>query len=298
MFLQFRTLWIVSLILITFWCKAASGQEYAIKLSPTFKKGDKFHYTAVVVQTGTNETTHNTEVLSTDSRELAAEFEAIATVLEATAAGKAISTSYEIVACSLVRGEDEVTNLPKGAIVLDARKKSSDAILINGKAASKPVEEILNLFLIYTDAAAASDNDIIGTTKKVKIGETWDINREALIRDYRLSNPDDRLGEVSGSSTLVGLDKFDGKDALFIKSKISMTDYAFPLPEHFRIIDSRATFKFEIKAPVGTDFSSGEVKSVMRLIASASTHNEEGIPVMVNIDVERMVLQTFTKMGK
>lgn len=141
-------------------------------------------------------------------------------------------TRSAITVDSLVRAiglrRDEL--LRPGTIVIERRTGPRQEFLIGGRAVSPELKDVLELALSETnDPGAPSDDELMGTKQRQKVGGRWPVNRERLARffaeDRELAftvRPED----IEGGGELVALARSGGLECMRVD--IAMTILGAP----------------------------------------------------------------------
>ena len=114
--------------------------------------------------------------------------------------------------------------------------------------------EIIDSFLFVQGDGHATDDELLGAPGKVKRGESWPVNREALLKDWISEGFDGlKADDLRGKTTLSEITKLNGKPAarLHGEFRIENADLRLPsLPEEIRANRFKLEIKDEMELPL------------------------------------------------
>jgi hypothetical protein len=111
----------------------------------------------------------------------------------------------------------------KGDVVLLRHAEPYAEMWVNGKEASPVQEEIIEGFLTVDGDEASTDDELSGTAKKVKVGETWVINRETFLADLKRDGLRGLKPEhLSGSMKLAKIEDFKGRPGMAVEGEFKV----------------------------------------------------------------------------
>jgi hypothetical protein len=152
--------------------------------------------------------------------EKAITFIAEATVLEIREDGRIARESLTIDEC-LVSSDGRAREVvPRGAVVVASAERGTQVFRMNGKAVTRDIDDVLSL-VISIEAGEASNDDVFGTTRLRRVGESWGVNPASAVkwlRDARLeANEDDIRGFTSAAKRVLA----QNEDCLVINATLA-----------------------------------------------------------------------------
>ena len=162
---------------------AAQATDYEIKLFRPSKTGDRYRIEATgsqrreaTVRAGSSAVREVSESVKYD---LTAEAEAILVDDK----GNVLAASVKVLALVRVDGLRRDELLPPATRVVERRVGSRQTFEIEGRPVVGPLRDALDAVLQETnDSRAPSDDELMGTKERKKVGERWPVNRAALAR--------------------------------------------------------------------------------------------------------------------
>jgi len=137
-----------------------------------------------------------------------------ATVLEADAKGNVTRALIKVDTLVRVVGLRRDEMLDAGTIVTESRAGARQRFQIGDKDVAPLIKDLLEVVLAETtDLEVPSDDELMGTRERKKVGDSWPVAREALARFLSRDkdiNMDVKPGDVEGSGRFTALEKVDG----------------------------------------------------------------------------------------
>ena len=197
--------------------RSVRADDYKIVLSRPFKAGDQYV---------TNINVKVDESGPQGKNKFAAELKGTVKVLAVNqTTGSATKLSLKVDK-STKDGQDF---LPAGTVITAEKVNHQSVYSIDGKALDKAMDkddraEVIDAMLDVTDPdSKESDDDISGTDKPKKVGDSWPINKEALVKasvDLPFPLTTD---EVKGETTLAEVKKVNGTEVMVLKTTTTGT---------------------------------------------------------------------------
>jgi hypothetical protein len=226
---------------------------YAIKLTRPLRAGQKYDFTAdaTVVQSLTANVSGQVHTLR--PRSVSVHFEGTEQILAVNAQGDPIKARYTVTQCVAREGKKEVTVVPPGGVVtVDAGKWKSRMDVDQGGLTIQD-ELVLRAVLSLPNIDGTSEDDRFGTDKRQKVGESWPVRADAVMRAVVSSaNVRVKKQDVSGTVKLAALETVDGVACLRVQGKSRIEHFLPPatdLPENSRVEDSTFEYKFTKLVP-------------------------------------------------
>lgn len=276
---------LLPLLFLSFVCGAASAQgDYEIRLFRPNKPGDQYHLSAtgrqirqVVLRSAAGEALRSQRDTFT--------VDLTGSVLVVNTDPKGNVTRAQVTIDSLVRAvglqRDEL--LKPETVVIEERTGARQQFLIDGKPVGPELNDALDVALSETnDPGAPSDDELMGTPARQKVGGKWPVNRERMARffseDSNLSitvRPED----VTGGGQLAALSRAGGVEAMRVD--VTMTILGQPRgPVREGLQKARIDLKLSTLLPVdpALDTLEESTQLTMTLTAPAGTPQEGKAP--------------------
>ncbi len=233
--------------------KPTEAPSYAIKIERAMPVGFRYRFTS----TGSRQLT----ILANGKPSPAPgnmtwSYEAEVTVTAVSARGRAIAESHKIVKLSVTAKGKTRDLLSAGQVVKATVSGTKESFAVAGKPVAKDVAESLR-DIVSLDTGKVSDDDVFGSKTKRKLGESWEVDRAALVksfmRDMKGAPMPLKAENVAGKITLVRAETISGIPALSFKVEIRMSDVA---PKMGPVKPTSGSIDLDMDAWLPTDTSS------------------------------------------
>lgn len=217
---------------------AAAEETYEIRFSRPVKPGSTWKVR--VVATGKRVMTMKAgeETIGEQAEEFSVEFESQVTVMEVDANGESVKETHTVSKCVKTEdGEDKVLLQP-GTVLLAGVEDSEEVFEINGQRVSDEIADVLDL-IISLSTNETTDDDVFGSEKRRKVGESWEVNREAMAADLNEDDMAVKPENISGTATLVEVVEYEGKQCLKLQSDLFVEGFSVEMLTGLEITQSR-----------------------------------------------------------
>lgn len=215
-----RGLWL--LLPVSFFFSSLSyGQEtdYEVKLFRPSKAGDRYKISAtghqireVALRSGTGETLKNQREMF--SVEMAGAVE----VLEVDPKGNVTRASITMDKLIRIDGNQRDELVSPGTKVIERRVGARQDFQVEGRALTPELKDALDVALSETnDPGAPSDDELMGTPGRRKVGERWQVNRDRLAGFFSQDTDIDLAvtpADIEGSGAITALTKAGEVDCM------------------------------------------------------------------------------------
>jgi hypothetical protein len=206
----------LSLLALLFAGACFAQADYEIRLARPGKKGDRYRIEASGEQLRRVALRSGGQTIPGSSEGFKVELTGEATVLEADAKGNVTRAQVRVDTLVRVVGLQRDEMLGAGTLVTESRAGPRQRFQIDGRDVAPLVKDLLEVVLSETnDPEVPSDDELVGTRERKKVGESWQVNRESLARFVsrdRDISLDVKPGDVEGSGRLTALEKVDGTE--------------------------------------------------------------------------------------
>jgi hypothetical protein len=196
---------------------AGAADEVAIKLNRPFKPGD-----IVVVSTRLEFHQVQSGMVNGRPSERNTDFKAVLegteTVEAVNAKGGITKRSIKVTKCT----RDDQVLVPPGSTLTAENVDGSTEITIDG---NDPTPEALEALAELADTARpddASDDELLGTDKPQKVGNSWPIHPDAVAKVFSSGPLRLNGGQVTGDTRLTDVSGIDGKPSFAVDTTVAV----------------------------------------------------------------------------
>ena len=222
-YLPFRL--VTTLLLLAAVANRAAGEEKAheIKLARPIKVGTK--YTIRTDGALVRQTTIKRGAVTQKQPEdgFGVHLEGTVEVLALDDLGEEAKVSVTVDKCTRITSEGETELVPKGKVlVAEGKGKDTKFSLQGGGELSKDATEALELVVSLDTDDKLTDDDLLGTKEKKKVGEPWPVSGENVAKDYERVGVIVKPGDVEGSFRVDGLEKSADVECLKVSGNLKV----------------------------------------------------------------------------
>lgn len=238
-------------------------KTYEIRLHRPVKVG--FHYELAVM--GKRVTTITPKKGKPQQETWEYSYSATVYVKAVSERGKPTKEQHEVSSFILTKN-GKPTKLPADPIIVGEIKNGKKAFKINGRRAKRGLSQVLRA-IIDLDKGSPSADELYGTPKQHKVGESWDINKESVMKAFEGPFKNESLPlemkNISGKVSLKEAADQDGVDKLHILVDMKIANAA---PALGRAKPSAGSVAFSVDGwiaqdPEVTDFGNQTKKLVV-----------------------------------
>ncbi len=287
----------VALVAFAMSLTLTADDDYVIRLHRASKIGDKIKFSFTGHLLNSMVLSSGKKVLKQQLTEFDATCTGTYTVIAVDEKGR--PTNYKIKIKSLTQelkdsGKKEALLEPGSEITIKATKKGEE-YLKDGKPLSPNLLSVVKIFFTLPHSNC-TDDDIFGTKKRVKIGDSWGINVKAIAEDAKKDGINVSPNDIKGSTILEKVVEANGLKCLHISSGMKTSKFSVPLPPGFTLAKSSLDAKFQGDFPVDLSkeppFSSTSVTIIIGAVG-VSRENPNAPPVTLLIKNARSASGTF-----
>lgn len=211
--------------IIIFTARTLSAEDYEIRLTRPWKVGDK--YEMIVSASGFRLATTTTEgqYPKKGMGTVKATMEGIMTVREVDEHQRKKKISLIVTKCQIAPNGDvnETEPLQKGTQIVARVENGKVLFSVDGNPPTRETVHLLNAF-IDLPTAKETDDEMLGTKERKKVGDRWDINAAQALRPF--SNKDITVSPAksNGSAKLEKIAVVDGIACLQLNIKMESND--------------------------------------------------------------------------
>jgi len=187
-----------------------------VRLSHPSKVGEKLHVVADKIEEKTTKITAGETVIDDKHEKRAIHIDAISTVLEVNAAGRATKTREDVKDLTI-----DGKSVVKGVVEIVRAPKEKDAVItLDGKPPSDEAREALKSML-KLNSGGPTDDDVFGTKTPQAVGAHWPVNTQLAHDDLKDDTGLD-ASKVTGDIWLEGVTNEGGKEGLDVRAKLGL----------------------------------------------------------------------------
>jgi hypothetical protein len=237
--------WFAASLLFTF--SVCAEESYEVRLHRPVKTGEHYKLAAKVGVNMTTRTTINADDVDEETLVAACKVAGDLKVVAATPKGLLKELRFKIGEVECLEAGARAEFFKKGDVIHVKHDRPHALIEVNDEPASSTQEEIIDGFLYVHGDESATDDELVGTSKKVKPGEAWALNREAVIADWiRDGFEGIKVEHVSGSTKLVKLEHLNNQPGMSLEGEFKIENSGMQVPNMPKELRAKL-FKMEIK---------------------------------------------------
>lgn len=266
--------------------------EYEIRLVHPLKPGDQYKVSVKGKDSQDIQITSGFETVKSKKDEFSVEYAATRKVIEVEPAGRAIKVSDVIQQLIVIRGGNRTQLAKSGSVLVADRQGKSKRFEINGLSVDAQTFKALDL-VVDLSKGGPTDDDVLGTKKRRKVGETWDINAAAA---QDLANSDHiELRNVVGKVKLESVTNEPSiGDVLRISAHFT-ADARPTVPAGITSFRGPSEARFSVRVPVDTSLRRPE-ESMNVAIEFEGSGYQNGSPIDLRGSLKRSITGMATPM--
>jgi hypothetical protein len=266
---------LLCLVGLTLAAGTARGQEYKVTLVRPAKVGEQYVTTIKAKLSSVN---------PEKSEDFTADLHGTVKVLavnEKTGSPTKISCKVD----KITKDDKEV--FPAGTVITADKSGAKTAYTVDDKPVADADKSVLDALLdVSSPDKTASDDEIFGTDKPQKVGDSWPVNKELLAKDMSEGFLPLPAESVQGESTLVEVKKVKDVDSMVVKSSASSTMNRMALPNG-ATVDGKLEGSQTVTLPVDKSLPPTTVKSKFTMKMTVAAPGGAGPNIDVKADLEK-----------
>lgn len=173
--------------------------------------------------------------------------------------------------------------LDPGTVLVAENKDGKTAFTKDGADLDPMTADALGVVIDTHQPGAPSDDQMFGTDKPQKVGDTWPVNAEAASASAAKSGITIAPDKIKGEGKLVAVKQVDGRQALEVQATMNVTELSMPQQK----VDS-GTFTAQFGGVFPTDDAAYPISSSQSMqVHMKMTVAANGQSIPVDTDVER-----------
>lgn len=214
---------------------AVRAEDYVIKLTRPDHVGAKHRMTASVKRVESLTISKDGKAVDKKSKTVEGELQAVLEAQKVNKDGHAIKLSVTIE--RLVDGDGKPL-LKKGTVVVAQSVEGETVYRMEGEPLPEKAEQVLR-GLVITKTTKTDDDDVFGTKKRQKVGDSWKLDEVAGKKSFEEQRI--QVAKISGTTKLTGVKKVGGVKCLDIGVEMNVVASKIPNAGEFE----KQGFKYE-----------------------------------------------------
>lgn len=262
------------------------AEDFQIKMTRPDTRGGK-RYTEITASESTKVVmTADGQTVKDETHEYVLNLNGVETILEVGKNKQATKLSFKVTRCNKVENGKTLEVLKEGDEIIASRQDGKNQYMVNDKPAAEDVAALLGKALRIGSPDRASDDDILGTKNRVKVGDEWPVNAKLAASDFKSTGLTVLPENVSGTAKLtkIGSDQ-DGKYQE-ISVKIKLSHVEMPLGE-LKADQSEMTATFLGHFPLDPMKQKTFEQTEMNIVVAASgdiTKDDKTVAAKMNVN--------------
>jgi hypothetical protein len=269
------------------------AQTYPIKLDPHEKAGQTYHLVATTTDSTTAEATASGQLLKKAEDSLTVELSANVTIEEASSSDWATRKRFTVLTSKITRGSNTGPILPNGTEVVAFIQNGQTVYEVNQKPVDEEVAGALRA-VITLHLATVADDDMYGTPTPMKIGESWQVNVDAMKKLLKEIGSQGGRQEITGTGAL---ERVENNHA-FVRSSVNVKDVLLPIRPELTTESGEIQTELWGRFPILQDDITEESNGSIRVSRFASGVDAEGKKAVVHVLYVRLDRYTISPIQK
>jgi hypothetical protein len=237
-------------------CSALFAQDYEIRLDRPDPVGTRFHLSAVGNQSTVQLLKQGNKVIQDTNVKFTVEAELAVTVLAVSKKDHNTRVKLEVERLTRIEGDVKKELLPKGSVVTVSWDGKDQAFEMAGGALAPDTEESLKLLdLVTDDPDGPTDDEVLGTKDRKKVGDHWEGNAELMAKLVGKSGALVKKEDLKITTTLERVIMLDKTECMQLGTVITCDKFAPPLPLGLPVEKGVVKAVFSAKIPTAISLS-------------------------------------------
>ena len=257
---------------------APAAKTYGIRLSRPMKVGQKFSWVANATAVNSVSGLISGHARSAVPESVSVHLNGVVRVLAVNRDGEPTTLQCTVQECYARSGKERKTVVQPGKVITAEAGKWKTKLTPESGTLTIEEDILLRTVLSLPRLDDVSDDDTYGTGKKVKVGETWAVKPDEVLRSWAAAGYRLKKNNVSGSVRLKSVETVDGVECIRVAGRAKIEHFlppALDMPDGLKVEDATVEYKFtklataDPSGPVLLDSHSMTVNTVIRNEATA-----------------------------
>jgi hypothetical protein len=249
------------------------GRTYPIKLTRPFKAGQRYHWSADATLVDSARGTKSGQVRHLLPETVSVNLEATVDVLAVNADGEIVRMACTIEQCTARYGKDRKVVLRPGRVVTVEAGKWRPMFIPDAGSFTIEDDILLRSVLTLPRIDDTTDDDVFGTPRPQKVGDSWPINPDQMMKSWAAAGYKLKKQNISGKMQLKSAETIDGVECIRVSGRAKIEHFlppAMDIPDDAKVADATTEIKFTRLVPLDasrqalTDSYSMTVHTVMK----------------------------------
>jgi hypothetical protein len=248
---KMRRLIFSTIFILSFATLATAADDYEIKLHRPAKAGEKYHLNAMTKNTDRNIITVNGQQVDEKSSASMVVLDGVVTAVAVDERGGMTRLTVAVNSCGMGKEGEQKELLPKGTLLSASLDSNGQKLFtVDGVQVEKAISDALDNIIPLSKGEGATDDEVFGSKKRRKVGESWSIDSARAAQDLKLFKLTGGKDSVSGTTKVERVVNVRGAECLEISGTMNIKDIATDLPPGFTVEKMSANARFSGIYPV------------------------------------------------
>ena len=250
-----------------------ADRAYAVRLSRPMKVGQKFSWVANATAVNSVSGVVSGQGRSAMPSSVSVHLDGVVRVLAVNRDGEPTALQCAVQECYARSGKERRTVVAAGKVITAEAGRWKTKLTPESGTLTIDEDVLLRTVLSLPRLDDVSDDEAYGTGKRVKVGESWAVKPDEVLRSWAAAGYKLKKANVSGKIRLKSVENVDGVECIRVTGRAKIEHFlppALDLPDGVKIEDATVEYKFTRLAtadpagPVLVDSHSMTVTTVIR----------------------------------
>jgi hypothetical protein len=281
------------LFTLTFLAMPLVAQEsYEVRMHRPVKKGERFKLDAKVAVDVYTKTILNADDIEETKVLAACKLTGDLTILDITAKGLAKELRLKLTTAECIADGEAADFFKKGDVIYLRHGEPDSVVQVNGQEPDSEQGELIDTFLYVQGDENSTDDELLGTSSKVKPGDSWAMNKEAMLKDWiREGFEGLKAEDIKGKTTLTEITKLEGEPAVRLNGEFTIENTGLQMPsfpEEIRAKKFKLTINDETDLPIDPTRTAARSRMSMTIESdSDGTIEQDGRATKVRVNMRQ-----------
>jgi hypothetical protein len=272
---------------------ALADETYDLRLARPVKAGAKFKLTARVAFQSETKSQFTGFPADEEKMNVACKLTGELTVVEVTAKGMVKELRLKLEEAESFEDGEPAKLFSVGDVITMKHHAEKDEIRINGEEPDENKAELIDALLNVSAEEEATDDEVFGAKGKVKVGDEWNADREALATEMKRQNLDGLKAEdFKATARVAETASVNGQPGLRVVCEMKFDSPNASLPnvgEGMKTKRVKAEVRSEMDLPVDPTSLAVHARWLIQFQfdAAGKVRDEEGQDVPTKVSVKR-----------
>ena len=222
----------------------------------------------------------NGKAMRNDENSMEVDSESEQEVMEVTRSGKVSRVRAKLVKIDGKYNGSPISELKVGDVIESGPAGMREKFTVNGKPATQQQDKIARNLISTSREGVATDDEVFGPGRKIKVGDEWPINPEAAVKQGAMEGiPGFKPEDLKGMVKFTEITQIGGKPHMHLRATIDMKGSGMAVPKAppgVKVDQMIASFQMDGDFPIeGAGIvPTMEMKMAMRMDASGELESK------------------------